>query len=81
MTSTTTCWASRPRPGNGVVITQMATVFGGSKTHTLLALYHMVAHGRDAEVVALEPVQELLTEAGLATVSPARIAAVDCAQI
>lgn len=66
---------------DGVAITQMATVFGGGKTHTLLALYHMVAHGRDAEVVTLEPVQELLTEASLTTVPIARIAAVDCAQI
>ncbi|MCL4302340.1 MAG: DUF499 domain-containing protein [Anaerolineae bacterium] len=66
---------------DGIAITQMATVFGGGKTHTLLALYHMVTHGRDAEVVTLEPVQELLTGAGLAIVPTARIAAVDCAQI
>lgn len=66
---------------DGVAITQMATVFGGGKTHTLLALYHMAAHGRDADLATLEPVQELLAEAGLTTVPTARIAAVDCAQI
>jgi len=64
---------------DGVAITQMATVFGGGKTHTLLALYHMVAHG--AQVAYLEPVEQLLAEAGLDAVPAARVAAVDCAQI
>jgi len=74
---------------DGVAITQMATVFGGGKTHTLLALYHMVAHG--AQVAYLEPVEQLLAEAGLDASSPllgggdrggaAKVAAVDCAQI
>ncbi|MFQ5343941.1 MAG: ATP-binding protein, partial [Anaerolineae bacterium] len=62
---------------DGIAITQMATVFGGGKTHTLLALYHIVAHG--AEVDYLEPVQGILKEAGLDAVPPARVAAVDCA--
>jgi len=62
---------------DGVSITQMATVFGGGKTHTLLALYHMVAHG--ADVAYLEPVQQLLAGAGLEMVPQARVAAVDCA--
>lgn len=64
---------------DGVAITQMATVFGGGKTHTLLALYHIVENG--ANIVHLEPVQELLAEAGLDTLPSARVAAVDCAQI
>ncbi len=64
---------------DGVAITQMATVFGGGKTHTLLALYHMVKHGADE--MHLEPVQELLAEAGVDSIPAARIAAVDCAQI
>ncbi|MCB0169348.1 MAG: ATP-binding protein [Anaerolineae bacterium] len=64
---------------DGVAITQMATVFGGGKTHTLLALYHLVHH--PAEVESLEPVQELLHDAGLTTIPPARVAAIDCAQI
>jgi hypothetical protein len=74
---------------DGVAITQMATVFGGGKTHTLLALYHIVAHG--AQVAYLEPVEQLLAEAGLDASSPllgggdrggaAKVAAVDCAQI
>jgi len=74
---------------DGIAITQMATVFGGGKTHTLLALYHMVERGSD--VIHLEPVRQLLAEAGLDASSPllaggmrggaARIAAVDCAHI
>jgi hypothetical protein len=64
---------------DGVAITQMATVFGGGKTHTLLALFHLIQHG--PEVVHLEPVQELLADAGVEAPPPARVAAVDCAQI
>jgi hypothetical protein len=64
---------------DGIAITQMATVFGGGKTHTLLTLYHIVAHG--AEVGYLEPVAQLLAEAELDAVPAARIAAVDCAHI
>lgn len=62
---------------DGVSVTQMATVFGGGKTHTLLALYHMIAHG--ADVAYLEPVSQLLEEAGLEAVPEARVVAVDCA--
>jgi hypothetical protein len=64
---------------DGIAITQMATVFGGGKTHTLLALYHMVAHG--SQVAYLEPVQELVAAAGVEAIPPARVAAVDGAQI
>jgi len=48
---------------DGTAITQMTTVFGGGKTHTLLALYHIVAHG--AQVSYLEPMEQILAEAGL----------------
>jgi len=64
---------------DGVAITQMAIVFGGGKTHTLLALYHLVAHGRD--LTYLEPVEQILTESGLEAVPQARVAAVDGAHI
>jgi hypothetical protein len=69
---------------DGIAITQMATVFGGGKTHTLLALYHIVAHG--AGVSHLEPVEHILAEAGVDASSPllgggAKVAAVDCAHI
>ena len=64
---------------DGIAITQMATVFGGGKTHTLLALYHIVAHG--AQVAYLEPVEQILAETGLDAIPVAKVAAVDCAHI
>lgn len=64
---------------DGVSITQMATVFGGGKTHTLLALYHIVTHGR--QVAYLAPVERLLAQADLDDIPQARVAAVDCAHI
>ncbi len=64
---------------DGVAITQMATVFGGGKTHTLLALYHIVAHGD--QVGHLAVAQQLLAEVGLESVPNARVAAVDCAHL
>ena len=62
---------------DGIAITQMATVFGGGKTHTLLALYHMVEHRDD--ISHLEQVQDLLAEAKLDDTPKARVVAVDCA--
>ena len=64
---------------DGIAITQMATVFGGGKTHTLLALYHMVKHG--ASVSYLDTVAHLLAEAEVESVPQATVAAVDCAHI
>lgn len=62
---------------DGVAITQMATVFGGGKTHTLLALYHVIKNG--AQMAHLESVAQLLSEAGLEALPHARVVAVDCA--
>ncbi len=64
---------------DGVAITQMATVFGGGKTHTLLALYHIVQHG--AALGHVDVVANLLAEVGLDAVPQAAVAAVDCAHI
>lgn len=64
---------------DGTAITQMATVFGGGKTHTLLTLYHMVVSGN--RVKDVEPVTQLLAEAELGAAPAARFAAIDCAHI
>lgn len=73
---------------DGVAITQMATVFGGGKTHTLLALHHIVTHG--ATLAYLDPVAQIFSEAELDPSLPpfagnregaAAVAAVDCAHI
>jgi hypothetical protein len=64
---------------DGIAITQMATVFGGGKTHTLLALYRVVAYG--GQVADLEPVAQLRAEAGLEQLPRTRVTSVDCAHI
>lgn len=64
---------------DGVAITQLATVFGGGKTHTLLGLYHTVAHGSRLDDVDF--IQQILAEAGLEAAPEARVAAVDCAHL
>jgi hypothetical protein len=49
----------------------LITQFGGGKTHTLTALYHLVRSG--ARLGAVEGVATLLREAGLAAVPPAAV--------
>ena len=64
---------------NGVAITQMATVFGGGKTHTLLALYHVVRHG--AQLANMDAIRDILHEVDLTQPPQARVAAIDCAHL
>jgi len=58
---------------NAPPVLTLVTSFGGGKTHTLTALYHLAASGRKAALVP--EVKELLAEAGLSTVPEARVAA------
>lgn len=66
---------------DGVAITQMATVFGGGKTHTLLSLHHLIKHGAALAEDPLPSVQQLLEGADLESIPAARVAAVDGAHI
>ncbi len=50
----------------------LITQFGGGKTHTLTALYHLATNG--AKAAAYSGVPTLLQEAGLSTVPQARVA-------
>jgi predicted AAA+ superfamily ATPase len=50
----------------------MATQFGGGKTHALTLLYHLVNNGREAE--KWHGVNHILDQAGVATVPKAKIA-------
>lgn len=60
--------------GTGNRVIQIETPFGGGKTHTLLALYHLVTSGA---VVAERPeLRDLFVGAGLKTLPSARIATV-----
>lgn len=59
------------RDGNGLVI-QLQTPFGGGKTHTLVAIYHLIKNG--SRVAHLPQVRTLLQEAGLTAIPEARVA-------
>jgi hypothetical protein len=57
---------------NTAPVLTLITQFGGGKTHTLTALYHMARGGK--KVAALPGVPELLEQAGLSAIPPARVA-------
>jgi hypothetical protein len=59
--------------GNTAPVMTLITQFGGGKTHTLTALYHLACNGREAS--GYPGVSGLLKEAGLGTVPQARVAA------
>ena len=56
--------------GEGVI--QLQTPFGGGKTHTLLALYHLFQHA--ARIAHLDAVRTLLLAAGLSQIPQANVA-------
>jgi predicted AAA+ superfamily ATPase len=55
-------------------VIQLQTPFGGGKTHTLLAMYHLIKSPK--EVSRLEPVKKLLSATGLKDVPSASVAAI-----
>jgi hypothetical protein len=57
---------------NTAPVLTLITQFGGGKTHTLTALYHLATNGEAAAKYAGVP--ELLREAGLSSVPKARVA-------
>jgi len=58
---------------NTAPVMTLITQFGGGKTHTLAALYHMVTNG--AKSAEYSGVEDLISEAGIKTVPEARVAA------
>ena len=63
--------------GGGPVI-QLQTAFGGGKTHTMLAVYHLVNRaGGEALASDLPGVPAILDAAGVTELPRARIAALD----
>lgn len=58
--------------GRGEAVIQIQTPFGGGKTHSLIALYHVVKHG--SQVATSEAVAEILRPAGLSAVPAASVA-------
>lgn len=63
---------SRLSGGTGDPVIQIQTPFGGGKTHSLIALYHLFRSRPDPEKVP--GLEEILREAGLSALPEARVA-------
>lgn len=59
---------------DGEPVIQLKTAFGGGKTHSMLALYHLLRGGFDVSKVPT--VQGVLSDAGLDSVPSARVAVI-----
>ena len=57
--------------GSGEAVIQIQTPFGGGKTHSLIALYHLIQHRE--ELSASEAVAEILAKAGMQKVPQAKV--------
>src|ERR1035441_3782643 len=60
---------------NGEPVIQLQTAFGGGKTHTMLAVYHLAT--RKCALSELTGIPELIERAGLMDVAQARVAVLD----
>lgn len=67
--------AQRLNGKGGEPVIQLQTAFGGGKTHTMLAVYHLTS--RKVPLTELAGVSELIDKAGLMDVPAARIAVLD----
>ncbi len=67
--------ANRMNGKGGDPVIQLQTAFGGGKTHTMLAVYHMAT--RTGSLDELAGVPGLLDQAGLMDVPKARVAVID----
>lgn len=67
--------AERLSSGGGDPVIQLQTAFGGGKTHTLLAVYHLAS--RTCPVDHLAGIPTILDEAGIETLPEARVAVID----
>lgn len=65
------------RAANAVV--NLKTSFGGGKTHTELAIYHLFKH--PAESLKVDHVRALVAEAGIETPPPCQVAVLPCTRI
>src|SRR5215467_5844453 len=59
----------------GEPVIQLQTGFGGGKTHTLLAVYHLAS--RKCELSEMAGIPELIERAGLMDIPYARVAVLD----
>ncbi len=63
----------------GDPVVQLQTAFGGGKTHTLLAVYHLARYTKD--IASLPGLSEVLQRAGVTTLPKARVAIIDGLQM
>ncbi len=64
--------AERITGKGGEPVVQLKTAFGGGKTHTMLALYHLIREGKNASKLA--GLGELLERGGIGTLPKAQVA-------
>jgi len=67
--------AQRLNGKSGEPVIQLQTAFGGGKTHTMLAVYHLAT--RDCPLKELTGIPALLDQAGLMDVPKAKVAVLD----
>ena len=67
--------AQRLAGKGGEPVIQLQTAFGGGKTHTMLAVYHLVH--RTCDLADLVGIPQLIERAGLLDVPAARVAVID----
>lgn len=67
--------AQRLSNQGGDPVIQLQTAFGGGKTHTLLAVYHLAS--RQVETEKLTGIPPVLDEAGIQNLPQARVAVID----
>jgi len=67
--------AQRLNGQGGEPVIQLQTAFGGGKTHTMLAVYHLAT--RQCSLDDLAGIPPLLDQAGLLNLPPARVAVLD----
>ena len=60
--------------GGGAPVVQLKTAFGGGKTHTMLALYHLLSQGGGA--AQMDGTEEIAREAGVDELPTARLAVI-----
>ena len=58
----------------GAPIVQLKTAFGGGKTHTMLALFHLV--GRNASIDQMEGTESIIGDAGVRELPHSRLAVI-----
>ncbi len=67
--------AQRLAGQGGDPVIQLQTAFGGGKTHTMLAVYHLACH--EVSTSLLEGVPPILDEAGITELPKAKVAMID----